>query len=57
MAANRVTDAYGGWCGNASPALPSSCRRRRVLANTTNTTNATNTTPAVPTTSVVNLYV
>jgi len=51
---HRVTDDFGGYCGVTSPALPSTCRRRRVLAG--NDTNATNGT-VEPTTSVVNLNV
>jgi len=58
MPVHRVTDDFGGYCGVKSPALPATCRRRRVL-DTTNDTNATNDTNGTvePTTSVVNLNV
>lgn len=62
MPVHRVTDDFGGYCGVKSPALPATCRRRRVLegettGNDTNTTgNDTNGT-VEPTTSVVNLNV
>lgn len=60
MPVHRVTDDFGGYCGVKSPALPATCRRRRVLEETTgNDTNATNDTNGTvePTTSVVNLNV
>jgi len=32
---NRVTDAYGGYCGNPSPSLPASAPKAAAAANTT----------------------